>query len=178
MWLEERVFLNNAVCEAKPFIALEIGTWKGGGSTLQIVNAITTYGGHLHTCETDNILYQEAIKSYQHSNLNQYISFYNKPSTDVINDMIKRNLIPQFIFFDGPEDSDLNLSDFKLLDQHLPVGTYFCMHDWDLGMRVDGNISIKALYLRPYLEKLSTWKILRSLTAPISVGIVLAQKVI
>jgi hypothetical protein len=49
-------------------------------------------------------------------------------------------------------------------------------HDWDLGVRVDGMTSTKSTLLRPYLESSSSWKIIRALTAPESVGLVCAQK--
>ncbi len=174
---DERAFLYNAVIERKPSIVLEVGTWKGGGSTLQIASALASNNkGVLYTCEVDPALYTEAVNNYSSSRFRDYVKFHNKPSTILIESMIKNNNIPDFVFFDGPEDSDLNINDFKLLDQYLPSGSYFCMHDWDLGHRHDGISSSKATLLRPYLEQLTTWKIIRSLTAPISVGIVLAIK--
>lgn len=206
MWPEERHFLYSAVLECDPAIALEVGTWKGGGSTFQIATALkhlsklriicnettntpdvinknemraiaSIKNGILHTCEVNEDFFAEAVAGFSNSSLSKHIIFYNSPSTTIIKQLITTKQIPQFVFFDGPEDPELNLNDFKLLDNHLQVGAYFCMHDWDLGIRADGLSSTKAELLRPYLEQLSTWKILRTLTAPASVGIVLAKKI-
>lgn len=180
MWPEERKFLYNAVRERQPSLALEVGTWKGGGSTLQITTALQdNCGGILHTCEVNPDFYQEAIIGFANTSLNQHVQFYHQSSTELIKHLIQTQQINRigFVFFDGPEDPQLNIDDFKLLDSHLAVGTYFCMHDWDLGIRPDGLISVKAILIRPYLEQLSTWQILRTLTAPVSVGIVLAKKI-
>ena len=178
---EERKFLYNAVINCKPKLVLEIGTWKGGGSTFQIASAIheNNNDGRLYTCELDKDLYDSAVNNFLMSPLNKIINFYNIPSTELIHKLIESNNMKDFdfIFFDGPEDPQLNLDDFKLLDNHILPGTYFCMHDWDLGLRVDGLISTKAKLLRPYLEQSQKWKIIDSLTYPISVGLVLAMKV-
>lgn len=206
MWPEERKFLHDAVLKCNPTIVLEVGTWKGGGSTLQIAAALEQLSKPkvvcdettntpdviannelratvslknciLHTCEVNEDFYAEAIRGFANSPYSKFIVFYNSPSTEIIKQLIATKQIPQFVFFDGPEDPVLNINDFKLLDEHLPVGTHFCMHDWDLGVRADGLSSTKALLLRPYLERSSTWKIIKSLTAPVSVGIVLAEKI-
>ena len=63
------------------------------------------------------------------------------------------------MFFDGPEDPGLNLSDFKLLEPFLRQGAVFCAHDWDTDMRDDGLVSVKAELLRPYLENSQDWEI-------------------
>lgn len=178
MTAHERTFLNKAVYERLKNetngIVLEVGTWKGGGSTLQISTALNSINnGHiLHTCETDVALYTQAVESYSNHVLGKHIVFHNKPSTVVIGQLISENKIPKFVFFDGPEDSRTNLDDFIKLDAHLPSGTQFCMHDWDL----DGLISTKARLLRPYLEKSENWRQISSLTKPLSVGIVLMEK--
>jgi len=183
MWPEERRFLYEAVRERNPVVALEVGTWKGGGSTLHITSALYEHGTWsarlLHTCEVDLNLFNEAVAAFENTHLRPYVNFNNKPSTVLINELIQSGQASQlgFVFFDGPEDPELNINDFKLLDPHLPVGTYFCMHDWDLGTRADGLSSTKATLIRPYLENLPTWQILSTLTAPASVGIVLAKKI-
>lgn len=177
LWSKERQFLYDAVIIARPPITLEVGTWKGGGSTWQIATALSKLGfGRLHTCETNPEFYEEAQALYLHSNTN--VNCWPRRSTELIQLLINQNEIPKFVFFDGPEDPDLNLSDFELLDKHLEVGSYFCMHDWDLGVRPDGLESTKAKLLRPHIEQSKQWNILKSLTAPDSVGIVLAQKVL
>lgn len=177
MWPKEREFLYSAVLARRPHLALEIGTWKGGGSTYQIASAMRQAQiGKLYTCETDVELYNSAVDSYKDSELRKHIEFNNIDSTTLIHKLLNSNMIPDFVFFDGPENPDLNLSDFILLEPHMRPGNLFCMHDWDTDLRPDGFISVKAQKLRPYIENSNKWKILMSLTAPISVGIVLAEK--
>ena len=50
------------------------------------------------------------------------------------------------------------------------------MHDWDLGLRCDALVSTKATLIRLYIENSNNWTILRTLTSPVNVGIVLARK--
>lgn len=175
MWPAEREFLANAIKERNPSIILEVGTWKGGGSTLQIANAMDE-SSILITCEVDKDFYNQAVRDLSdHKNFSN-IQFNNVASNELIENMLNDNILPDFIFFDGSEDPEVNYGDFKHLEQYVKPGTYFCMHDWDLGVRTDGLISTKAEYVRPYVEMSSKWEILRTLTNPISVGIVLAKK--
>ena len=183
MTTAEREFLYNAVHthlrDKNGAAVLEVGTWKGGGSTFQIANALSHINkGHiLYTCETDVGLYNEAVASYRNHPLDKHIFFLNSPSNVLIEQLIGSKIIPQFVFFDGPEDPEINLNDFKRLDEFLEVGAQFCMHDWDLDIRIDGLVSTKAKLLRPYLESLKNWRRLDSLTKPVSVGIVLMEKI-
>jgi hypothetical protein len=72
---------------------------------------------------------------------------------------------PDFLFFDGPEDPDLSLKDFKFFDNIVKSGCKFSCHDWEtLPRSYDGQTSIKALTLRPYLESLETWETLEYLS--------------
>jgi predicted O-methyltransferase YrrM len=174
----ERALLYRSVLEQRPTIALEVGTWKGGGSTLQITTALQDLNhGHLYTCEVDPAFYKQAVASYEASPLAKYVTFHQLPSTDLIKKLFESRLVPSFVFFDGPEDALLNLNDFKLLEERLELGACFCMHDWDLGIRPDGMQSQKAELLRPYLEQSARWQILTTLTAPVSVGMVVAKKI-
>lgn len=178
----ERQFLYDCVTAARPQLVLEVGTWKGGGSTWQIANAVLqlrTAGSRaqFHTCEPDPELFQEAFAIYAGSPWNEFVRCHELPSTRLITRLSNVGLHPDFVFFDGPEDEDTALNDFRALDPVLRVGTKFMMHDWDLGIRVDGLHSTKAVKIRPYLEKLPTWRIVRALTAPDSVGLVLAEKI-
>lgn len=164
---KEREFLHQAVLEMRPMIALEVGTWKGGGSTWQILTGLEKNGmGVLHTCETEKDFFDESVKLYHEKTR---INLYYKKSSEVIESMISTNTVPDFIFFDGPEDEQTALVDFNTLNPFLKSGTVFLMHDWDAP-------SIKAKLMRPYLENLSRWRILSVLTAPDSVGLVKAIK--
>lgn len=187
MWPEERKLLHNAVLDCKPAVVLEVGTWKGGGSTLQITSALlknasqsdTPTSGVLHTCELDSSLYEEAKRNYDGIPESNHVKFYNQSSDQLIGHLIENGEAEKlgFIFFDGPEDPDVSINDFMTLDKYLQIGTFFCMHDWDPMLGPDGPRSTKALRLRPYLENLGTWETIKTLTYPDSVGIVLAKKI-
>ena len=99
MWPEERKFLREAVLECAPTTVLEVGTWKGGGSTLQIASALPLGTmAKLHTCEVNVKFYEEAINNLKNTQYFESIIFYNSPSTDIIKQLISTKQIPQFIF--------------------------------------------------------------------------------
>lgn len=182
MYHPERKFLFDSILAARPKAVLEVGTWKGGGSTWQIANALQSLreSGHncvFHTCEVDQAHYAEAQAIYSQSPWEEFVRCHHATSDTLIGMLLAAEVVPDFLFFDGPEDVDTALRDFQRLDKVVKAGSFFMMHDWDLGQRVDGLQSIKALKIRPYLESLQTWRIISSMTAPESVGLILAEKV-
>jgi predicted O-methyltransferase YrrM len=171
----ERALLTEVVKQHKPKVCLEIGTWKGGGSTYSIFSGLQANGfGELYTCEIDPANFNEANELYKN---NLQVHTLNCASYQLIEKLIVEGKQVDLAMFDGSEDSKENLDDFKMLDAHLKPGAIFMAHDWDLGLRVDGMVSTKSTLLRPYLESNSNWKILYTLTAPESVGLVCAQKI-
>jgi predicted O-methyltransferase YrrM len=171
----ERALLTETVKMFKPRLCLEIGTWKGGGSTYSIYTGLQANGfGELYTCEIDLHNFNEAAELYKS---NRQVHTFNCASYQLIEKLIAEGKQVDFAMFDGSENSQENLDDFKMLDAHLKPGAIFMAHDWDLGVRVDGMTSTKSTLLRPYLGSSKDWKILRTLTAPDSVGLVCAQKV-
>src|ERR1700733_7497248 len=61
---QERSFITNAILNAamKPRVALEVGTWLGGGSTLHILRALEQNGiGHLYGIEADSSIYERMV---------------------------------------------------------------------------------------------------------------------
>jgi len=157
----EREFLYRSVMAHRPAVVLEVGTWNGGGSTLQIHHALCAIEyGMLYTCETDAERFATA-HAYYHDKL--HIECRHQPSTDLIEDLIATGTIPDIVFFDGAEDADLTLSDFKLISEHMKPGSIFMCHDWDAPSK-------KAASLRPYIEVADDWDLVECLTAPVSVG--------
>lgn len=163
----ERALLREAVFHHHPDLVLEVGTWYGGGSTWQLVQALTAASkGHLHTCEVDLEHYLIAAAFYQ---TNPFVTCHHKPGLQLINELIAVGTIPDLIFFDGQEEPEAALSDLQLLEPQLKPGAAFLMHDWDLNV-----LSTKSALIRPYLEQSPRWQIRRQLTAPESVGLVWA----
>lgn len=174
----ERALLHETVLNNAPKLVLEIGTWKGGGSTHQIATALSkNQSGVLHTCETNSDFYHEAIQIYNTDEWKDTVFCHHQPSTQLIQQLIDANQIPDFVFEDGPEDPELNMADFALLEPHLSKGAIFCAHDWDLDKRVDGGVSIKSRLVRPYIENSSSWHVLKYITKPVSVGMVVARRI-
>ena len=87
MMPQERKFLFDAVFECKPKTVLEVGTWRGGGSTLQIIQALNMFGGigTLHICETNIEWYKESVELYKYEcEYSNIIKLYNIESTKLI----------------------------------------------------------------------------------------------
>ena len=172
MWPEERALLKATVEAQQPAVALEIGTWKGGGSTFQIASALLHHMyGTLHTCEPDPELHNIAKNTYEIELGNKYpVVLYNDYSHNVIQKLINQKLIPDFVLMDGPEDPNVCLNDLRALEDLMKPGSIVSFHDWDLDVRADGAISTKSVLVRPYIESSRKWKLLNYLTKPVSVG--------
>ena len=172
LWPEERKMLHQTVINLKPELALEIGTWKGGGSTYQIADALVKNGkGRLVTCEPDPTLFAIAKNTYEVELEGKMpVQLVNDYSHNVIENLIKHNQIPDFVLMDGPEDPDVCVNDLKALQDLMRPGSIVAFHDWDLGVRPDGLVSTKSKLVRPYIEGSELWECVGSLTAPVSVG--------
>lgn len=161
----ERDKLYEWVYNKRPRVVFEVGGGEGGGSTIQIAHAIKTLKeeGHcqdtkFYTCDLNG---EESHKSYSyfstHPDYKDFMQVINDYSTRFIQNLaIVSNIVPDFIFFDGPDIPKLNLSDFKMLEDLVEVGTMFASHDWE--PEVDGEGCPKNLELRPYIERSEQWK--------------------
>ncbi len=180
LWPAERSFLHMAIRRYRPTVCLEVGTWKGGGSTWQIVTALeANRRGRLWTCEPDHEHFAAAKAVYTDRKSNRFgrlVELHNCTGAALIAKLKANNKIPDFVIFDGPEDPQINFDDFQSLHGWVKPGCVFICHDWDLGMRSDGQSSVKAKLLRPHLESHQGWRIEGQLTAPESVGMVMAIK--
>lgn len=175
--LPERVALHHYVRKFKPTVVFEVGTWRGGGSTFQIVTALQERKyGHLHTCESNKEHYLVARTAYDRSTfgrgrglkpLKGYVTFYNLRSDEMIEKLIGEGIIPEFVFFDGPDDPEVAYTDLKKLEPIMRAGSIFAMHDW---------FNQKAALVKPYLENNPSWSIKEVLGPPASVGMVFAIK--
>src|ERR1035438_7421344 len=64
----ERGFITKAILNApqNPKVALEVGTWLGGGSTLHILRALAQNGtGHLYGIEADASVFKRMNENIQ-----------------------------------------------------------------------------------------------------------------
>ncbi len=162
----ERDRLYDWVYQKKPSLVIEVGGGAGGGSTIQIAHALKTLKDEgacadtrFYTCDADPIEIGKSKPYFStHPDYKNFVNVSCDYSTDFLERLISNNRVPDFVFFDGPEHPELNLQDFKMLEEVVPVGTMFASHDWEVEERMEGGFSIKNASLRPYLENSENWK--------------------
>jgi|TARA_R110002110_G_scaffold55577_1_gene158571 hypothetical protein len=166
----ERQKLFDWVYESEPSVAVEIGGGSGGGSTFSIIEAMARLRDEgkcqdsiLITADPQNESAREFYgKHERYKGLVKFLRFSSDFEHIFLSD--EANIPwsfppPDFLFFDGPEDADLSLKDFKFFDNIVKSGCKFSCHDWETSARAfDGVASIKASTLRPYIENLDTWE--------------------
>jgi len=166
----ERYKLYSYVKEYKPKCVLEIGCGDGGGSTYYILSAMVenNNGSELYTCDPSR-----GPSSEMKNEFFTTLKYYPTTSNVLISNMLNSNVIPDFIFFDGPEIPQIALDDINLLEDKLKVGTILSMHDWhtDTPRGYDNAISIKPQLIKPYLYGSDKWELVEELS-----GVVKNQK--
>ena len=137
--LEKRV-LYATVLIARPSSAIEIGTWKGGGSTRIISSALIENGhGNLRTFEINSDFYAQAVALYhgELAPLAGVISFYRM---DFMDYSLSGGV--DFVLFDGDENAEATLAQVRKVEPLLAHGSVLAFHDWR---------SNKARLAEPYL---------------------------
>src|SRR5260221_1658855 len=126
----ERALLVDAVlsASARPRIVLEVGTWLGGGSTLHILRALEKNGhGHLWGIEADRSIYERMlanVKTRAPQATHRFTPVFGF-SQQVIPEWISGQppgFQLDFVFLDGGNRPLEQLTEFRLLDPHIPVG--------------------------------------------------------
>jgi predicted O-methyltransferase YrrM len=154
---EERAFITNAILNApvKPRVALEVGTWLGGGSTLHILRALEKNGtGHLYGIEADSSIYERMVANIRKAAPEAAARF--TPIFGFSEDALPKwvadqgeNLIVDFAFLDGGNNPMEQIMEFRLLDKYMPAGAQVLAHDAK---------KRKGKYLVPYLQLLDNWE--------------------
>jgi predicted O-methyltransferase YrrM len=152
----ERDIITSAILEAaiKPKVVLEVGTWLGGGSTLHLLRALEQNGeGHLWGIEADRAIYDQMLKNIQEAAPEAAHRF--TPLFGLSEEVIPRwldQLEPDpkidVVFLDGGDNPMEQVTEFKLLDSHMPVGGQLLAHDAKLR---------KGKWLGPYVSALDHW---------------------
>jgi len=149
----ERYKLHNWILDIKPIGILEVGSGLGG-STGCMAEAIQKLGikSSIYTCDPKCRPDNAFLGQYP------FVEYQCMRSDVFIQDIIERNLEIDFVFFDGPDISDIALNDIQVLEKYITSGTYFCMHDWEFVKRgFDNSIAVKAQKIRPYIEQSEKW---------------------
>jgi len=170
LWFEDRRLLYNTVLKARPSHCFEIGTWKGGGSTLFIGNALHRLGsGILHTIEINNEFYEEAVNKYKVNlpHLKPYVVFHLGDYREKYSKILKSGIPVDFAILDGAEDPKQTLEQYQFFRPFFKSGAILMLHDW---------FTEKTALVRPILERSAEWEIITVLAPPKSVGFVVAAR--
>jgi len=153
----ERQLITNAICGAdkKPAVAIEVGTWLGGGSTLHILRALERNGaGHLWGIEVDRSIYERMIAAISTAAPQEAKRF--TPLFGFSQDVLKQwkreqpaNTRVDFCFLDGGNNPREQIEEFELLDPLIPVGGQLMSHDAKVR---------KGRWLVPYISRLDNWE--------------------
>lgn len=150
----EKEILGKRVAAMRDPSILEIGTYKGGGSTLTFLQALKHKGaGQLIGIEADPDVFAE-MKANITSVDPGYFDFFQPISgfsQSVIPNLLTR--FPHFdlVFLDGGNNPREQIVEFELLKDAIPVGGFLFSHDANLR---------KGHWLVPYLSALDNWRVI------------------
>jgi predicted O-methyltransferase YrrM len=149
---EKEILKSKTLAAAQPTI-LEIGTYKGGGSTLTFLEALKRKGsGRLIGIEAHPDVFAEMKANIASVDL-EFFDFFEPIggfSQRVIPDLLLR--FPRFdlVFLDGGNNPREQIDEFELLKNAIPVGGYLFSHDANLR---------KGRWLVPYISELDNWRV-------------------
>lgn len=151
-------------------VCLEVGTYKGGGSTLQILRALEQKGGILFGVEASPEIFQEmrASLAAQEPELCRRFVPVCGFSQQVIPALLADERLARvdFAFLDGGNNPREQIEEFRLLDPNMPVGSVLMAHD---------ALLRKGKWLRRFLPLLDHYQ---TKVLPLSPeGLLVAQKV-
>jgi predicted O-methyltransferase YrrM len=153
---EERRILTAAILDAptKPQVIIEVGTWLGGGSTAHFLRALQQNGaGHLWGIEADRATYEkmlENIRAAAPEAVHRFTPLFGFSDEVIPKWLAERSddFSIDVVFLDGGDNPLEQITEFKLLDNRIPVGGRLLAHDAKLR---------KGRWLVPYLSALDHW---------------------
>ncbi len=153
----ERRLITEAITGAakKPRVAIEVGTWLGGGSTLHILRALEQNGtGHLWGIEANRSIYDRMLASIRAEAPIEAARF--TPLFGFSQDVLKRwkqeqpaDMAVDFVFLDGGNNPREQIEEFEALDPLIPAGGQLMSHD---AKRRKGR------WLVPFITRLDNWE--------------------
>ncbi len=170
LWYAERRLLYRTIRQYRPATCFEIGTWRGGGSTLFISQALHDNGaGLLHTIEIDRTFYEEARENYRRylPHLQNHVAFHVGDFREVYGDILRNSGGVSFLLLDGAEQAEETVRQYDFFRPHLTSGSILMAHDW---------FTEKARLLRPLIEQSKEWDVRAVLGPPASVGFAVAER--
>lgn len=150
--LEKQILGRRVDASRNPTI-LEIGTYKGGGSTLTFLKALKRKSsGRLIGIEADPDVFVE-MKANITSVDPGYFAFFEPVSgfsQRVIPGLLTKYPRFDLAFLDGGNNPREQIEEFELLKDAIPVGGFLFSHDANLR---------KGNWLVPYLTELDNWRV-------------------
>jgi tRNA A58 N-methylase Trm61 len=168
---KEHKALYDAIVESSPKNVFEIGTRKGGGSTLYILQALRKLNkGTLHTVEIKPEAYNDAVQLYKKKfpGLLPFGKFYLGKSTDVFGKILEKMDKVDFLFLDGEENPDSTMVEYDLFRNKFKKGSRLACHDWKIS---------KMKKLKPVLLEDSGWKQLLLISSTLT-GFALFERIV
>jgi predicted O-methyltransferase YrrM len=148
----EKAILKQAVEAFTSPRILEIGTYKGGGSTLAFLEAIKCRGnGSLIGVEASAAVFSE-MKANIESVDPDYFRYFEAIegfSQQVIPEILTRVSAFDIVFLDGGNNPREQIEEFELIKNAIPVRGYLFSHDANLR---------KGRWFVPYLLELDNWQ--------------------
>ena len=170
LWFKERKLIYDTIRTYRPSRCFEIGTWKGGGSTLFTAQALyENKQGKLHTIEINKDFYDEVRNKYQTylEHLTPYIEFYLGDYKKIFNEILHSIGRVDMLFLDGPENAQETLNQYELFLPYMKKGCVLMVHDW---------FTEKSRLVKPLIQNANDWEIRKVLMPPHSPGFALAIK--
>ncbi len=170
LWYEERKLIYTIVRTYKPQYCFEIGTWKGGGSTYFISQALYENGsGIIHTVETNKEFYDETRNNYQIylQNLTPFVEFHLGDYKEIYSKILSSIGRVDFLFLDGPEDAQETLNQYNFFFPYMRSGSTILVHDY---------FTEKARLVKSLVQNGDNWEIKKILTPPYSIGLAFALR--
>ncbi|MGE5360333.1 MAG: class I SAM-dependent methyltransferase, partial [Bacteroidales bacterium] len=133
LWYAERRLLYETARQARPACAFEVGTWKGGGSTLFIAQALHDNGeGVLHTIEFEAALAADAHRHYRAHlpHLLPYVRFHVGDYREHYRAVLEEASRVDLLLLDGAEDAAQTLAQYAFFLPYLQPASILLVHDW------------------------------------------------
>jgi predicted O-methyltransferase YrrM len=128
----EREAMYNMVVQHRPRRMLEIGTWRGGGSTYILASAAWHFGGLLDTIECHEPFQADAVRLFEEEfqPLLPHVKFHLGRSEEIIPRLLDQHQGYDFVLLDGAEDAAQTVVEYSLLSPGLRTGSILACHDW------------------------------------------------
>jgi predicted O-methyltransferase YrrM len=168
LWAAERRLLYETIRTFRPLHCFEIGTWRGGGSTLFAAQGLYENGrGILHTIESDKDPFLEAKAKYDLHlrHLLPHIEFYLGDYREAFPKVLSSVGTVDCLILDGAEDAQESREQYQFFFPHMNRGSCLLVHDW---------FTEKARLVRAIVQTTGEWEVRKVMGPPLSVGLGLA----